>query len=1519
MALSSTDLCHLAKLKAALQDEKHAARFERSVAALIGRLLGVGVAVAATGFQHGGDAGTAGRQGRHLRIECKKYADTTALRERELLGEVDQALDRDPALEAWILAATREVPEQLEQMLEQKALRIGVPIVIVDWKGDGVTALAALCAFAPDLVELLFSAEAAGHANALQTVAIDAIERLRREFQTWILGFESLRTLSHGQLRKIWTSPRDSAAALNQNAAGGATPKLIPRPAVSAALDAWWEGPAAGDAPATVLGPDGVGKTWATLAWLVDRIDAQPVVLVFASSTAKELGSTSELSVKRFLAARLYELSSGVRDVEHWLRRLEHLLKRPAEEGQVLTVFFDGMNQEPSIPWDGLLKTLQADPFTGRVRVIVSTRNLHFENKLGGLKGLVVQPTVAPVGIYDDMPGGELDQRLALEGLTRDQLHSDLLEMARTPRLFDLVARLKDRLVEAGEITLHRLLWEYGRDARGGSSFSEADWQAWLTEIATRYRDGARNFSMKTLGETASRPDLSEGEVFARLSDIIDGRLTVPGSGGAHRFRPDVVAHALGAALLAQLSERGDLDFDAFDAELTHWLDPIAGLDQRAEILRASVSILVAQGEPIATPLSGVLVAAWLQTQNLTDGHRQELAGMAMRLPNALLDSIEHSANRAQASARLSAVNALRAIPRQPGEAFDHLVARSQVWLSEVSRDVQPAHQGWEDHERRRAERFIDRVGVDASGPLRVAGVDLTMVDRSDGAAALTVPSILEGFPLAGALPAFEAAAVALAVGGRSLVWDGLKWLCLLNEVDSAETTAALRALSVSVAARTSETGINAALPARAAALLLRLTGEEEDEIAACAVDPGVDDGLTYEADYLPNPGRSLLALERRHAEGVLCDTSLPLLSRVERTRELWLDPNFEPSQAFVAEARAVAASVDGSNLDLSSGNTIADHNFQIFELALARCAPEQLAKITRRKLTQADVPANSRYWRAITSAEHLILTGPVEAAGARALRLSSREPQSGNELYASSQLLLLELHSEGGAHQIETLMEAELTNILSTVAEIQQPATQEEAEALLARYRSGSQAQRHNFIVLLLGSGAPIAKSEALWNWLQEIVDGPESELYGVAFQALASANDLRFGRHLLSREWAWSPDGDFWANDHGSQALIKATAATPFDQVAPRLAPWRLLEAARERGEDPGEVRLAASILSDVLAADRLATPDPGALLTIDRTLEGAGPFLFSVIPIDAPQDPNDPAGNLRRAFFDNDPAVNVRRAFATAVERIRQARAAGASLYLANMSVEDMVPVLRHAPDLVERWLQGAAERTGDFRRRVILAEGAFLTLCEALLGHDPDRGVLLWSALKRSLTTRFIGKAEIDDMIHMVFRAPPSPALVALREELLGLERSGTDKDLFDLAVAASLNGQGEWFVAVTAADATSRFAWRRKRALVLEGFTVGNTLPQALAWPDGPLRTAHDVLRQRSARFRYLEACARHWWKAYLAAPDAETAYANWILFIRAADRRSWVWIQRDANAADSKDAFLPAEDEPRGG
>jgi hypothetical protein len=86
-------------------------------------------------------------------------------------------LVRDPALEAWSLITTVKVSEQLEQSLAQKCESVGVPLVILDWKGDGLPDLAALCAFAPDLVTSIFSAEAGGFAEALQPIADNATER----------------------------------------------------------------------------------------------------------------------------------------------------------------------------------------------------------------------------------------------------------------------------------------------------------------------------------------------------------------------------------------------------------------------------------------------------------------------------------------------------------------------------------------------------------------------------------------------------------------------------------------------------------------------------------------------------------------------------------------------------------------------------------------------------------------------------------------------------------------------------------------------------------------------------------------------------------------------------------------------------------------------------------------------------------------------------------------------------------------------------------------------------------------------------------------------------------------------------------------------------------------------------------------------------------------------------------------------------------------------------------------------
>jgi hypothetical protein len=250
-----------ARLKTALQ-KAPAGAIERLAASALGALLGVEVAVAKSGFQFGADGGTSGRQGRRLRVECKKYEDSTSLSERELLGELDHAVARDPALEAWILVATREVTEGLEQSLTHKGESVGVPVVILDFKADHVSSLSALCSFVPDLVKEHISESAAEIARQLWPSCDDAIGRLRRDLSSWSLGFEALRSRSVSMLGSIWSSPRQSNAALAQNVAGGAVAARVRRASVHEALDSWWANSDKADAPAALVGLDGVGKTW---------------------------------------------------------------------------------------------------------------------------------------------------------------------------------------------------------------------------------------------------------------------------------------------------------------------------------------------------------------------------------------------------------------------------------------------------------------------------------------------------------------------------------------------------------------------------------------------------------------------------------------------------------------------------------------------------------------------------------------------------------------------------------------------------------------------------------------------------------------------------------------------------------------------------------------------------------------------------------------------------------------------------------------------------------------------------------------------------------------------------------------------------------------------------------------------------------------------------------------------------------------------------------------------------------
>jgi hypothetical protein len=525
-----------------------------------------------------------------------------------------------------------------------------------------------------------------------------------------------------------------------------------------------------------------------------------------------------------------------------------------------------------------------------------------------------------------------------------------------------------------------------------------------------------------------------------------------------------------------------------------------------------------------------------------------------------------------------------------------------------------------------------------------------------------------------------------------------------------------------------------------------------------------------------------------------------------------------------------------------------------------------------------------------------LLLYGPQEAQGARAMRLSGREERETDEMFVSSQLLLPELTGLSPLAQAILVVEAGLFRIPTSITNDLKRLTMAETDELIAKFQHGTTKQKHDVLVAL--ASWPQALSDSAWAWVAALSKSSDPLDARLAFIVLAAADPVRFGRDLDGQGWCFVPGTDTTSAHVASGALFTATASRPFEQIAARIAPWRLLEAVHYRGGDASETRVAAEYLDAVLAGGPQLPIEMGARLTVERQHDTTEPPWYSVRPL-APTDPHSAEAFHDKFDFDAQVAAQER-AGEFAQQAIQRAREEGASMFLEFITRNDGLAICRHAPDVVQQWIAGHEARTPDFIRRVEHAEGLFLSICEALLAIDPKQGVSLWVALSLTLRTRILGPAKLPELLHILFRAPSSESVEGARDSLLDVQSANTDSDLYELALACELNDQQGWLERHIAADADSDRPWRQRRASVLAGFRIGNALPVPDAWPEGPSHSWAEDVERRSARLQYYEACARHWWSEYWRCDDIEGAYAAWVLFDQCADRRAVAWMDSDA-------------------
>lgn len=1482
--------------------------FERMSAHLISRLLdGVAVNVSKSGYQAGGDAGTAGLRGRRLRIECKRYKETTSLRSRELAGEVAEATDEDELLEAWILMATKAVSENERNRALKQGQTTGIAIIVIDWtapaSGLGLCSLAALCATWPEIVEDHLGKKAADASRALTSFVGPAVDNLRLDLQTWNIGYANLREKSHEQLKSMWASRSQSRAYLGQDAAGGESGvRLISRAKPMQALTDWWNSPALFAAPAVLIGMEGVGKTWAALDWARTRSDDLPIVLVVPSGAIAKNFDVSVSGVLKLVASMLEQTTRSTLSEKYWRARVSRLLERPTAVGPSFLLVLDGLNQHPNTDWTKFAQALQSDALRGRIRLLMTCRETYFEQVLRRLSRVEAKPVNVPVSVYDDV---EFTEILKLHGMTKDMLHQSLQRLGRTPRLFPLVYRLKDNAALKSDATVHRLLFEYGRDVleqREGNAFTPDEWARWLTDRAklylTRLND-AGTFSkpvpMTELAVSLADPSLTADGIQLRLSELVDGNLFEKKQIGATTqviLRKEAGVLGLALALLEALDGAGGGFNDQITA-LEEWIEPIGAIEQTAEILRAALSVISAGAGLDGDSKSDCLLVTWMNIQNPNASYDLDVSVFGDSMPRSMLTVVERSSIRARDAVRHLGIQALRKLPRARSDDWQYIEERLQLWAAQVvvPRPENVADEG--HYAKRHHAAIIERIGTANPGRKFVLGVPLALDYEHAGELSTAIPGILEGHDLTQFRNLLVTSAVreAAQVGGPGNIWNGFQWLALVGSPNEQDTRTLIAELSAQLLSTPAEPGVHPRLRNHAAALLLRLPGDNVLEARATEVDEPFENNWDYKKDYESAPATSFFELERRHVEAVLATETVPVQKRLNRVEAFVADPTVGLPSSVLDAMKSSLDSQEFDQIHQGDGPTSEELHWEKIGPISARFAPKEFYEASRRKLHALTARrGEQKYWSAIRLAELLLVVKPDEAQRITELRTASS--CSAQERIADTFCLQLEILHLTLEEQLEALFNSTEYHATNDMLAVVRPASAEQLSDFLGKHPLSTRAER---IVLEILAVQRTTGAEKLCENLLHTLDSENAEVKNISFMALARCAPQLCGQRLLSTNWKVSTADAFEAH-YGSEAIAHASMAFDFEDVLPLVAPWRWLDTAVARGSQPSELSAASKVLVSLVFSAVVDLPElPGEISV--RNPEDGGLSVLSVSSFQKPAATMDDffQSAVERAVDANQRLEDLSR---NAVESIRKIRASGNSFYLQSVELSAVHAAYASLPAEWQKLLEGAEDRTPDFVKRVQASEGLYMALCEVLLEVEPLKGVVLWNALPTVVKTKFVGSAGVSEFVHMLFRAPDSKEVQILRTSLTTFANTSTDLAIFELVIAAQTNDCDDWLKKLIRDDEASPLWWRRKRGLMLEAFS---SYPdsQNLHWRSGTAKSSLAMLDGRMEKWRNRGSLARLWWSKFVNASDSQEAYAAWHVFLSCADRRAYVWMKKE--------------------
>ncbi|MES0100540.1 hypothetical protein [Mesorhizobium sp. M0019] len=207
----------------------------------------------------------------------------------------------------------------------------------------------------------------------------------------------------------------------------------------------------------------------------------------------------------------------------------------------------------------------------------------------------------------------------------------------------------------------------------------------------------------------------------------------------------------------------------------------------------------------------------------------------------------------------------------------------------------------------------------------------------------------------------------------------------------------------------------------------------------------------------------------------------------------------------------------------------------------------------------------------------------------------------------------------------------------------------------------------------------------------------------------------------------------------------------------------------------------------------------------------------------------------------------------------------------------------------------WLASWLSEIGDVPNFVLMDEFPLISLCRALFEAGAPQAEVLWDKLTEAMAS---GIMKNESLLLLPMESPVGENGDGMRTRVLSA--ATTDQDLAALVQAALRHGHTGWLERIICDGEASGRAGDIAKAYTLLGYSDAVS-PFINLWDEFSDRKPVDgwlasVYQGSHAAFE-LNGWARHWYRAYLDAPDPAAAFAAFELLLSYLDGRASLWIE----------------------